>query len=36
MTYIALIHQGQVSDLSDSKAELLYLLSQKDARHGGS
>ena len=28
--YIALIHQGQVSDLSDSKAELLYLLSQKD------
>lgn len=32
--YIALIHQGQVSDLSDSKAELLYLLSQKDVVMG--
>ena len=32
--YIALIHQGQVSGLSDSKAELLYLLSQKDVVMG--
>ena len=32
--YIALIHQGQISDLSDSKAELLYLLSQKDVVMG--
>lgn len=32
--YIALIHQGQVSDLLDSKAELLYLLSQKDVVMG--
>ena len=27
--YITLVHEGQVSDLSESRSELLYLLSQK-------
>ena len=33
--YIALVHQGQISGVSENKNELLYLLSQKACHHGG-
>ena len=32
--YIALVHQGQISGISENKNELLYLLSQKDVIMG--
>ena len=32
--YIALVHQGQISSISENKNELLYLLSQKDVIMG--